>query len=138
MNTKLYKKVHTQAIELLKAADAENDEMFQKLYEELRQLCVDNETVDRMNHPVQWETLADFTEDSDQAQLYYQKALTSAKEVQANDYLASIYYALAQIQCELNNSKEAVELAVLANKHAAKIADKELKAEVKALLKSLE
>jgi hypothetical protein len=138
MNTKLYKKVHTQAVELLKAADGGNDELFQQLYEELKSLCIDNEAVERMDHPVQWETLADFTEDSDQAKSYYLKALACAQAIQANDYLASIYYALAQIECESESNDTAVEFALLANRHAAKIPDKELKQEIRALLKSLE
>ena len=138
MNTKLYKKVHTQAVELLKAADGGNDELFQQLYEELKGLCTENESVERMDHPVQWETLADFTEDSDQAKSYYLKALECAQNIKANDYLSSIYYALAQIECECKNNEGAAEFALLANKHAAKIPDKELKQEIRALLKSLE
>ena len=89
MNTKLYKKVHTLATELLEAAENDDGELFSRHYLELKTLCDDNENSDK-NHPVQWETLADFTEDLQQALAYYQKALGYAEKIDAKDYMASI------------------------------------------------
>lgn len=54
MNTKIYKKVHTLAIELLKADDKEDEQAFTRLYQELKALCYDNEGNETKNHPVQW------------------------------------------------------------------------------------
>ena len=82
MNTKLYKKVHSLATEMLLAADEEDDQRFVDYYQELKTLC--EEYQDKAeNHPVQWETLADFTEDVTEAMGLYDKALTFAQSISA-------------------------------------------------------
>ncbi|NQX92886.1 MAG: SDR family oxidoreductase [Flavobacteriales bacterium] len=48
----------------MKAASVEDIAQFSSLYAELKAICVDNENTDK-DHPVQWETLADFTEELD-------------------------------------------------------------------------
>ena len=135
MNTKLYKKVHTQAIEMLKAADSEDDANFQRLYEELKELCEEHEDTEK-NHPVQWETLADFTEDEALALDIYTKALDYAQAIEARDYMASICYAMALIYKE-NDAEQALKSAKQAATHAENIEDKELQREIRALVKSL-
>ncbi|WP_145999137.1 tetratricopeptide repeat protein [Oceanicoccus sp. KOV_DT_Chl] len=137
MNTKLYKRVHTLAIELLKAAEDENDQVFEKYYEELKVLCVDNERDEIMNHPVQWETLADFTEDSAEALALYQKALGFAEAIDAKDYMASISYAMAIILQETGSAEQALVLARQAHNMASGGEDEELRKEIKALLKTM-
>ncbi|KKK65785.1 hypothetical protein LCGC14_2970630, partial [marine sediment metagenome] len=67
MNTKLYKQVYALAAELLEAAEADDDPLFDRLYEQLRALCYEHEADEVKNHPVQWETLADFTGDCSEA-----------------------------------------------------------------------
>jgi hypothetical protein len=141
MNTKLYKKVHTQAIEMLQAVDAEDDTAFDRLYDELKVLCEEHEGGDK-NHPVQWEALADFTEDVVPAMVYYNKALNCAQAIEAHDYIASIAYSVAvllkddeSLQDE-NNREQALAMAKLANKSAANTEDRELQREIKALLKT--
>jgi tetratricopeptide (TPR) repeat protein len=137
MNTKLYKKVHTLAIELLKAAEEEKDEVFIKYFEELKTLCVDNEHDEVMNHPVQWETLADFTEDSDEALALYQKALGFAEAIDAKDYMASISYAMAILLQENGDDEKALFFAKQAHNMASGGEDEELRKEIKALLKTM-
>ena len=134
MNTKLYKKVHTLAIELLKAADEENDQRFEQFYAELKAICYDNEADEIMNHPVQWETLGDFTEDGEEALAFYQKALDYAQAIDAKDYAASTSYAMASILQEAGDNERALELAKLAHNMASEGPDAELRKEIKALL----
>ena len=94
LSTKLYKKVHGLAEGLLKAAHKEDQLTFDALYGELRILCEEHENTEK-NHPVQWETLADFAEESDDALVLYKKALGFAEAESAYDYIASINYAMA-------------------------------------------
>ncbi|MGK0499761.1 MAG: hypothetical protein ACJAYG_001403 [Oceanicoccus sp.] len=143
MNTKIYKRVHALAIALLTAADEENDSKFGQLYNELTAICEDNEQDSDKNHPVQWETLADFSEDSQQALQLYKKALGYAQDIAANDYIASINYAMAlmiseEVQAVTDEEPEdAFTLTKRADEAAQKTDDIELQREIKTLLKRL-
>ena len=74
INTKIYKAVYELAEKLMRAADKEDREAFDSLYAELKAICIENENTDK-DHPEQWETLADFTEELDDALVGYEKAL---------------------------------------------------------------
>jgi len=137
MNTKLYKRVHQLAIELLKAADAENEANFDSHYQELRSICDDNAADEHRNHPVQWETLADFTEDADEALAIYQQALELAEKRDAVDYQASISFSMAQLLHELKRNDDAFAAANKAKSLCESITDNELLREIHALLKAL-
>ena len=137
MNTKIYKQVHGLAIELIKAAKKEDEARFIPLYEELKALCELNEGDEVKNHPVQWEALADFTEDLHEAIAYYEKALAYAEAIQANDYMSSIGYSMATLLKEVNQPEKAITCAHRADEAAAKSCDDELQQEIKDLLKSL-
>ena len=141
MNTKLYKQVHSLAGELLAAAEAGDDKQFHALYLQLRTLCQDNEADERKNHPVQWETLADFTEDAADALRLYEKALGIAESRQARDYMASICYAMALLLFEeaapVGNLERARLVAQQASEYASRIEDDELKSDIAALIKQL-
>jgi len=137
MNTNLYKKVHQLAIELLKADDSNNDPIFQVYYQELKQLCEDHQHDDHKNHPVQWETLADFTNDLDAALVIYQQALDCAILREADDYQASICFSMAQLYNETQQFDAAFEKAKAAKTLCEKVDDNELLREVIALNKQL-
>ena len=137
MNSPLYKQVHLMAVELLKAADEDNAAVFNRLYAELQALCEQHEQDVALNHPVQWETLADFTEDHQQALALYSKALMLAEALEAREYVASIAYASAQILLELDDRDAALERAIIAKKNVSNSPDKELKSEINSLLASL-
>jgi hypothetical protein len=137
MNTKLYKRVHTLAETMVDAVAHSNQAVFDRCYDELKQLCVEHEFIDRKNHPVQWETLADFTEDSDLAQHYYGKALGFAEEIENQDFIASINYASAVLSIEEGQSELALPKIQAADIAAAQTGDSELQREVKKLLKRL-
>lgn len=142
MNTKLYKQVFSLAGELLDAAENDQHELFEQLYGSLQQLCEQHEH-EVNNHPVQWETLADFTEDGTQALSLYQKALSYAQALQATDYIASISYAMALLLRDDNELREQLEpglcldLAKQAQSYAVETDDSELQRETQQLLASL-
>lgn len=121
---------------MLLAADEEDDERFINYYQQLKTLCDEYEDKPE-NHPVQWETLADFTENITDAMAIYKKAMDYAQSINANDYIASISYAMAMLFKEQDEKEQAVDSALIANKHAAKTEDQQLQREIKQLLKAL-
>lgn len=136
MNTKIYKHVHSLAKDLMQAVHRKNQIRFDECYAELKQVCEDNENTDK-DHPVQWETLADFTEDLESAIDIYGKALVKAEAINSKDFLSSIAFAIASLQVELGDKASAIEHLKNAKINSNKIADKELKAEISALLEEL-
>lgn len=136
MNTKLYKKVHQLAGDLMKVAVKEDRDAFTILFAELQAICDDNEDTDK-DHPVQWETLADFTEDLSEAVNAYAKALAKAEAINSKDFISSIAFSMATLQVELGLEQAAIENLQKAQVSANKIEDKELKAEITDLLEEL-
>jgi tetratricopeptide (TPR) repeat protein len=137
LSTKLYKRVHSLAEGLLKAAHKEDEVTFDALYQELNVLCDEHENTEK-NHPVQWETLADFTDESDDALALYEKALGIAEAESAHDYIASINYAMAVLLKELGENEQALTAAKNANAQSGNISDEELKEEITNLIEALE
>ncbi|WNO59418.1 hypothetical protein [Rheinheimera sp. MMS21-TC3] len=136
INTKIYKSVYSLAEKLMAADNKGNKEAFDSLYAELKAICIDNENTDK-DHPEQWETLADFTEDLSQALAGYEKALTKATAMNLKDHMASIAFSMATLQIELGQIDEAIQNLQNAKISANKIEDKELKTEIDTLLASL-
>ena len=136
MNTKIYKRVLSLTNELLAAAQEENQTTFDSHYSELKQLCEDNEASDK-DHPVQWETLADFTDDLTLAVTIYEQALVKAEAINSKDFRSSISYSIATLKVELGDETGAIEHLEKAKISCNKIADKELKAEIHDLLEKL-
>ena len=99
-------------------------------------LCNENEKSDK-DHPEQWETLADFTEDLDEALVIYQKALDKAAAINSKDHLASIAFSMAELQIELGQTDAAIKSLQNAKISANKIEDKEFKVEINELLAKL-
>ena len=136
MNTKIYKKVLSLTDNLLSAAQSENQKQFDRYYEELKQLCENNETTDK-DHPVQWETLADFTDDLAAAITIYERALVKAEAINSKDFRSSISFSIATLKVELGDNTGAIEHLEKAKISCNKIVDKELKAEIHDLLEKL-
>jgi hypothetical protein len=136
MNTKIYKSVHTLAEQLMKAASKEDREAFDSFYAELKAICVDNEDTDK-DHPVQWETLADFTEELEDALAGYAKAMEKSVAINSKDYMSSIAFSMATLQIELGRTDAAVQNLQDAKISANKIEDKDLKIEIDTLLETL-
>ncbi|MCJ8297814.1 MAG: tetratricopeptide repeat protein [Pseudomonadales bacterium] len=136
MNTKIYKAVHGLAEKLMKAASVEDIAQFSSLYAELKAICVDNENTDK-DHPVQWETLADFTEELEEAVAGYAKALEKSIAINSKDHMSSISFSMATLQIELGQTDAAIKNLQNAKIYANKIEDKEFKVEIDELLAKL-
>lgn len=136
MNTKIYKSVLSLAGDLMAAAQKEDQISFDDCYRELKQICDDNEDTDK-DHPVQWETLADFTDDLELAIVIYDKALVKAEVINSKDFRSSISYSIASLKVELDDKASAIEYLEKAKISSNKIVDKELKAEIHDLLEEL-
>ncbi|TMO79242.1 Replicative DNA helicase [Pseudoalteromonas sp. S3776] len=136
MNTKVYKAVHDLAEQLMEAANRNDRKRFELLYSRLKTICEENENTSK-DHPVQWETLADFTEELEDALTTYEKALEKSIAINNKDHMASIAYSMATLQIELGKKDEAINSLKSAKVSANKIEDKELKAEIHELLESL-
>ncbi|MFB9868254.1 tetratricopeptide repeat protein [Vreelandella sulfidaeris] len=136
VNTKIYKAVYELAEKLMKAADKDDRETFESLYAELKAICTENENTDK-DHPEQWETLADFTEELEDAVVIYEKALEKANAVNSKDHMASIAFSMATLQIELGQTDAAINNLQDAKISANKIEDNELKAEIDELLATL-
>ncbi len=136
MNTKIYKRVLSITDNLLAAVQQKNQKRFDGYYLELKQLCEENEKTDK-DHPVQWETLADFTDDLSLAITIYEQALLKAEEINDKDFRSSISYSIATLKVELGDKVGAIEHLEKAKISCNKIVDKELKAEIHDLLEEL-
>lgn len=136
INTKIYKSIYVLAEKLLEADSKNDQKTFDMLYAQLKDLCIENEKSDK-DHPEQWETLADFTEDLDEALVIYQKALDKAAAINSKDHLASIAFSMAELQIELGQTDAAIENLQNAKISANKIEDREFKVEINELLAKL-
>jgi hypothetical protein len=136
MNTKIYKSVLLLADSLMTAAQQENQSEFDGYYLELKQLCDDNDNSDK-DHPVQWETLADFTDDLTLAITIYEQALAKAEAINSKDFRSSIGFSIATLKVELDDKIGAIEHLEKDKISCNKIVDKELKAEIHDLLEEL-
>lgn len=136
INTKIYKAVYELAEKLMKAAAKDDRATFEALYAELQAICIDNEHTDK-DHPEQWETLADFTEELEDALPIYQKALEKAIAKNSKDHMASIGFSMATLQVQLGQTDDAIERLQHAKASADGIEDDELKAEIDQLLETL-
>lgn len=111
------------------AAEADDEQAFYRMYDELECFC--NEHQDsKQDHPVLWETLADFTEDNVKAISVYRQAFSLADTLKENEYKASIQFSLAQRLVENEEIEDAKESLSLAAKFAAYTEDYELQQEI--------
>jgi len=136
MNTKIYKRVLSLTDNLLAAVQQRNQTRFDGYYLELKQLCEEHENTDK-DHPVQWETLADFTDDLALAVTIYEHALVKAEAINSKDFRSSISFSAASLKVELGDITGAIEHLEKAKISCNKIIDKELKAEIHDFLEEL-
>jgi len=102
----------------------------------LQKLCATNQDTPK-DHPLQWEALADFTEEGDLAMDIYEIALSSAEKLKLPAFTASAYLAMAQRQNEFEETEKAKELAEKADAVSENYDSEELKQEIKDFLVSL-
>lgn len=136
MNTRIFKQVEELALGLVAAAEKDDEVLFKGLYGQLDQLCNHLEG-SKNDHPVLWETLADFTEENPQALVLYRKAYLLADSLKDNEYKASIQFSLGQRLSEDGAHQEALEALSLSEKFAAFTEDDLLKQDIQELIAEL-
>jgi hypothetical protein len=137
MKAPLYDDILAICQEIANASNTDNDELRQANCKKLQILCATNQDSPK-DHPLQWEALADFTEDGEQAMDIYDIALITAKRLALPTFIASAYLAKAQRFVEFEEKEKAIELAQKADEAAQEIASEELKSEITELLVSLQ
>lgn len=137
MNSKIFKQVESFAENMMDAASKGDEKSFYDFYDQLKCLCDENNGK-KHDHPVLWETLADFTDDCEESIHFYMQAYQIADKLKENEYKASIQFSLAQRYMELGQSVEAKSSLLKAEKFASYTEDEELKREIAEILKKLD
>ncbi|HCM46008.1 MAG TPA: hypothetical protein DIS98_00310 [Colwellia sp.] len=136
MKAPLYDDILAICQEIANASNTDNDELRLASCKKLQVLCAINQDSPK-DHPLQWEALADFTEDGEQAMDIYEVALVTAEKLVLPIFTASAYLAMAQRQVEFEEKAQALVFATKANEVAQTIDNKELKIEVTDFLAKL-
>jgi cell division protein FtsL len=136
INTKIYKAVYSLSEQLMEAANKDDRKAFDAGYARLKSICLDNENTPK-DHPEQWETLADFTEELVDALVLYAKALNKAISMNATDHMASIAFSMAKLQLELGQKYAAIKSLEAAKISAQKTQDSDLRMEIAELINSV-
>ncbi|TYK66189.1 hypothetical protein [Colwellia echini] len=136
MKAPLYNDILAICQEIANASAADNDELRLSHCKKLQVLCATSQNTPK-DHPLQWEALADFTEDGEQAMDIYEIALATAEKLALPTYTASAYLAMALRQVEFEEPDQALIFANKANDAAQSIESEELKAEITELLTQL-
>jgi hypothetical protein len=136
MKAPLYNEILAICQNIANASEKNDDDTRQSACGDLQKLCASNQGSPK-DHPLQWEALADFTDDGDQAMDIYQIALTLAEKLKLKTFIASVYLAMAQRQKEFEEISQALEYATLANTAAKEISSEELKQEIQEFLSTL-
>jgi hypothetical protein len=136
MKAPLYADILAICQDIANASNTDNDELRLASCKKLQQLCATNQGSPK-DHPLQWEALADFTEDGDQAMDIYEVALATAEKLALPVFTASAYLAMALRQVEFEEKAQALIFANKANDVAQSIESEELKTEITELLSQL-
>ncbi len=136
MKAPLFDEILTICQEIANASAADNDEARLAACKKLQVLCATNQDSPK-DHPLQWEALADFTEDGDQAMEIYQIALALSEKMVLPTCQASITLAMAQRHHEFEELEKALDLAEKANVFAESIDNVELKNDISEFLTSI-
>jgi len=129
----LYKKVHELALEMINSSEENDLQAMWDAYNRLEQLCKENE-YSSVDHPFQWEILADFTNDPKTAIRLYHNALKLALKNDFREYVASILIALAQNYLEIGERVLAWKEALAADQVARVTKNLRLRREVSEFL----
>jgi len=136
MKAPLYKDILAICQEIANASNTDNDELRLASCKKLQVLCATNQDSPK-DHPLQWEALADFTEDGEQAMDIYEVALATAEKLALPIFTASAYLAMAQRQVEFEEKEQALVFATKANEAVHTVDSEELKTEITELLTQL-
>jgi hypothetical protein len=137
MKAPLYNDILAICQDIAKASSNDNDELRLVALKKLQVLCATNQNSPK-DHPLQWEALADFTEDGDQALDIYEIAAATAEKLKLPTFIASAYLSMAQRHVEFEENSQALSFAQKASAAAKTIESEELKAEITELLAQLQ
>tara|TARA_B110000091_G_C13710454_1_gene430230 strand:+ start:38 stop:454 length:417 start_codon:yes stop_codon:yes gene_type:complete len=129
MKAPLFDEILALSQKIADASEAENDTLREEHCKKLQKLCATNQDSPN-DHPLQWEALADFTDDGDQAIDIYQVGLYIADKLKLTPYSASIYLAMAMRYQEFNEVEKTLEFAQKAHALVNSIDNEEFKAEI--------
>ncbi len=136
MKAPLYNEILDICQNIANASAKNDDDARISACNDLQKLCATNQNSPK-DHPLQWEALADFTEDGDQAMDIYHIALVMAEKLKLDTFITSVYLAMAQRQQEFEDNTKALEYANMASTTAQNISSEELKQEVQDFLSTL-
>jgi len=136
MKAPLYNEILDICQQIANASAKGDDDIRETACNGLQKLCATNQNSPK-DHPLQWEALADFTEDGDLAMDIYEIALASAEKLKLLTFTASIYLAMAQRQSEFEQADKAIEFAKKAELASQNIDSKELQQEIKDFLAAI-
>lgn len=129
----LYDKVHKLALEMISASETNDLQVMWNVYNSLEKLCEENQ-YSSIDHPFQWEILADFTNDPKTAIRLYHNALKLALKSDFREYVASILISLAENYLELGERVLAWKEALAADEVARYTKNLRLRKEVSEFL----
>jgi len=136
MKAPLYNEILDICQAMAQASSDEDEKAGEVAHQALQKLCQTNQGTPK-DHPLQWEALADFTHDGDQALDIYQLALDCAEKLNLIDNKASVLLAMAQRYTEFEEVDKALAFANQAQDLIADISSEELKSEISELVTSL-
>lgn len=129
VNRQVYNDVLALSQSIVEASGVSDQKAHWSAYNALRELCLRLEGGE-MDHPLQWEALADFTTGDEQAIPIYGKALELASLLQLPEYEASILLAMAERLRDMGEIIESRERVARAEQIAANLDDVELRREI--------
>ncbi|KRW67434.1 hypothetical protein AO741_20785 [Pseudomonas sp. TTU2014-105ASC] len=132
MNQDIHDAIHEIVLEIVNASELEDKQSQWAAYQRLAAICESTEKAGN-NHPFQWETLGDFTNDKTLALGFYEKALGYAVAAELNEYVASICLAIAETLVTIGKPTKAKYFAAQANEAAASTDDLELRRSISEL-----
>jgi tetratricopeptide (TPR) repeat protein len=133
MDSTIYSKVKDIAIDLANTSAIGDKRSHWEHYQKLLKICQENEKGIK-DHPFQWESLADFTNDPEKALEIYEKALVLAESQELLEYSASVNFAMAEKYRELGIDSKAFKKAQLANELAKDLDDFDLRKDISGFL----
>ena len=135
MKAPLYDEILKICQDIAKASAASDEDARSEACKNLQKLCASNQDSPK-DHPLQWEALADFTDDGDLAMDIYEIGLSTAEKLKLPTFSASIYLAMAQRQQEFEEQDKALEYGKKAEQASQEIDSDELKNDIKTFLAS--
>lgn len=135
MKAPLFDDILNISQQIADASGKEDEAAREEAYKALIKLCAANDNSPK-DHPLQWEALADFTLDADQAIDIYEKGILCADKLSLVDSKASMLLAMAIRFDEMEESEKSAETAAQLADTVDSINNTELKAEVLDYLKS--